>query len=231
MENANDMLHAGFLHESAVDAARAVSTDGFNPPFAAHRVENLRSNGAPLKMLDESGTAAFAYGHCFIGGLPRRKRSGEIFERYRAMLVARNGEARTEEILSVDRHLNVMYPNLLTNGLFGQLKIIYPVAADVTDIVAYPVRLKGAPPEVFHATVNFVNNANSAAGLALADDLEIYRRCQEGYADEAMEWIDFGRGYGLEQARNDGGQAAPGTHELPMRNQYQAWLAYMTAEA
>ena len=124
-----------------------------------------------------------------------------------------------------------MYPNLLTNGLFGQLKIIYPVAADVTDIVAYPVRLKGAPPEVFHATVNFVNNANSAAGLALADDLEIYRRCQEGYADEAMEWIDFGRGYGLEQARNDGGQAAPGTHELPMRNQYQAWLAYMTAEA
>ena len=231
MENANDMLHAGFLHQSAVDAAKAVSTEGYNPPFAAHRVENLRSNGAPLKMLDESGTAAFPYGHCFIGGLPRRKRSGEIFERYRAMLVARHGEERTEQILSVDRHLNVIYPNLLTNGLFGQLKIIYPVAVNLTDIVAYPVRLKGAPPEVFHATINFVNNANAAAGLALADDLEIYRRVQEGVADEAMDWIDFGRGHGLERVDESGVRMAPGTHELPMRNQFKAWLQYLTAEA
>jgi benzoate/toluate 1,2-dioxygenase subunit alpha len=229
IENSNDMLHAGFLHQSAVDAARAVDTAGFDPPFAAHRVENLRSNGAPLKMLDESGTSAFPFGHSFIGGLPRRKRSGAIFERYRAMLVERHGEARTEEILSVDRHLNMIYPNLLTNGLFGQLKIINPIAVDMTEITVYPVRLKGAPPEVFHATINFVNNANSTAGLALADDLEIYKRCQDGFSVQASEWIDFGRGSGLEQSNDKGGKTAPGTHELPMRNQFKAWLDYMTA--
>lgn len=230
IENSNDMLHAGFLHQSAVDASKAVSTEGFDPPFAAHRVENLRSNGAPLKMLDESGTQAFPFGHSFIGGLPRRKRSGPIFETYRASLVNRVGEQRTEEILSVDRHLNMIYPNLLTNGLFGQIKIINPIAVDVTEIIVYPIRLKGAPPEVFHATINFVNNANSTAGLALADDLEIYKRCQEGFTVATSEWVDLGRGLGLEKQNDHGGKTAPGTHELPMRNQFAAWATYMTAE-
>jgi phenylpropionate dioxygenase-like ring-hydroxylating dioxygenase large terminal subunit len=132
IENANDMVHAGALHESANDAVTRTSTEGFDPAFGQHRVASLRANAAPLAQLDESGTTAYPFGHCFIGGLPRPPRGGAVFQEYRALLVKRHGEARADEILSVTRHINVIYPNLLTIGFFGLIKVIQPIAVDRT---------------------------------------------------------------------------------------------------
>jgi phenylpropionate dioxygenase-like ring-hydroxylating dioxygenase large terminal subunit len=230
IENANDMVHAGALHESANDAALATSTEGYDPEFGQHRVAAMRSNASPLAKMDESGTAGYPWGHSFIGGLPRAPRGGAVFAEYRRRMVARHGEARTNEILSVTRHLNLIYPNLLTNGFYSMIKVILPVAVDRTEVLAFPIRLKGAPEEMFHTTINMVNNTGSTAGLAMADDLEMYQRCQLGYAAESVEWIDLGRGYGLERRDDTGALRATGTSELPMRSQFNAWRRYMTGD-
>jgi len=73
-------------------------------------------------------------------------------------------------------------------------------------------------------------NIFGASGIALSDDLEMYERCQAGYAAEAVEWIDFGRGYGIDRVDANGTVNGTGTSELPMRNQFKAWSAYMAVE-
>jgi phenylpropionate dioxygenase-like ring-hydroxylating dioxygenase large terminal subunit len=229
IENANDMVHAGALHQSANAAVTRTSTEGFDPPFGQHRVAALRSNASSLVKLDEAGTTAYPFGHTFIGGLPRPARAGKVFDEYRRLLVNRHGAARADEILSVTRHLNMIYPNLMTQGMYSYIKVILPIAVDRTEVIVYPMRLKGAPSELFETTINMVNNAGACSGLALSDDLEIYERCQLGYAAEAVEWIDLGRGFGLERNDANGGSSATGTSELPMRNQFKAWATYMSA--
>jgi phenylpropionate dioxygenase-like ring-hydroxylating dioxygenase large terminal subunit len=230
IENSNDIVHAGALHHSANVAVTHTSTEGYDPPFGQHRVASLRANASPLSKMDESGTAAFPYGHTFIGGLPRPPRTGDVYDRYRAALVQRNGEARTDEILGVTRHLNMIYPNLLTQGFYGNIRVVMPLAVDRTEVIMYPMRLNGAPRELFETTIRMANNLGSSAGIALSDDLEMYERCQQGYAAEAVEWVDFGRGYGIDRVEENGAVNGTGTSELPMRNQFKAWSAYMAAE-
>ena len=67
---------------------------------------------------------------------------------------------------------------------------------------------------------------NSAMGMVGPDDLEVYRRAQEGLASSASEWVEFHRQYGKDLTQTDrivGG----GTSDLDMRTQYRAWKAYM----
>ncbi len=227
VENLNDLMHAGATHRSAVQAADAVTAPLPVMPLGANRVESLKANGAPLRRMDELGVHAYPLGHSFIGGLPRPPRTGPIMDAYRAALEARHGAAKVADILAVDRHINVIYPSLLTQGGLGYIKVIQPLAVDRTLSCVYPIRLKGAPPELFHATIRAVNNSNSPANFVLPDDLDMYRGTQDNLDAADEFWIDFGRGAGAETPDDHGGHAGRGTHELSMRNAYQAWVDYL----
>jgi hypothetical protein len=150
---------------------------------------------------------------------------------YRAALEARYGPQRTAEILAVDRHINVIYPSLLTQGGLGYFKVIQPLAVDRTLTCVFPIRLKGAPPEMFHSTIRSVNNSNSVANLILPDDLDMYQRTQNNLAGQDEFWVDLSRGAGMEEPDDHGGLAARGTHELAMRNAYTAWADYLCGAA
>lgn len=227
VENLNDLLHAGATHRSAVQAADAVTAPLPGMDVGQHRVEGLKANGAPLRRMDELGVHAYARGHSYIGGLPRPPRTGPVMDAYRAAMEAHHGPARTAEILAVDRHINVVYPSLLTQGGMGYFKVIQPLAVDRTITCVFPIRLLGAPPEMFHATVRAVNNSNSVANLILPDDLEMYGRTQDNLDSPGDYWIDFSRGAGAESCDAKGGQEGRGTHELAMRNAYAAWADYL----
>ncbi len=231
VENLNDLMHAGATHRSAVQAADGVTAPLSPMPVGPHPAETLRVNGAPLRRMDELGVRAYRNGHSYIGGLPRPPRTGPVMDAYHAALEARHGPARTAEILSVDRHINVIYPSLLTQGSLGYVKVIQPLAVDRTLTCVYPIRLKGAPPELFQATIRFINNSNSPANFVLPDDLEMYRRTQANLDVGENFWIDFSRGAGAETPDAHGGQAGRGTHELSMRNAYQAWAEYLCGGA
>lgn len=177
--------------------------------------------------MDELGVSAYPRGHSFIGGLPRPPRAGAVMDEYRALLEQRHGPEKTAAILGVDRHINVIYPSLLTQGTWGYVKVIQPLAVDRTQTVVLALKLKGAPPELFHATIRALNNSNSPANFILPDDLDTDQRTQAVLNSADDFWIDFSRGAGGEQPAAHGGRAGRGTHELSMRNAYQAWAEYL----
>ncbi|MGH7004603.1 MAG: SRPBCC family protein, partial [Alphaproteobacteria bacterium] len=157
--------------------------------------------------------------------------SDPISQEYRARLVARHGEAKTDAILGEDRFNNLFYPNISVNAQYQQLRIVQPLAVDRTRIVVMCFRLKGAPDAIFHRAVRFLTNLNSPASMILADDIEIFERCQTGLANPAPEWLDHSRGLATDRDQGDGRMESTGVSELPHRLQYGAWLRYMADAA
>lgn len=235
MENATDLVHPGFVHTSSVAAARAAPGTSEDSGPSAQAAQMLLSNGLSVSQWDKVPLHAFPGGHVYMGGFYRDgviapERVDPVFERYRAALVARHGEARTEAILKVDRFNNLIWPTLSVNSRFQILRVVQPVAVDHTIVNAYCFRLDGAPPEMFELTLRFLNTASSAASMVASDDLEIFERCQRGLTDPAVEWIDISRGAARDRVEADGSIQAPGTSELAIRNQLAAWLRCMTSE-
>jgi phenylpropionate dioxygenase-like ring-hydroxylating dioxygenase large terminal subunit len=224
MENLQDYVHPAFAHESSNMAAR---------PDEHARVEldeddiMAANKATDIAWMERAGVAAFPGGHSYIGALPLQQPMPPAAERaYLAALAARHGEARTNEILAVQRHVAIVYPTLALQSALQQIKVIVPVRVDYTEVYVYCFRLKGAPPEYHRAAVTFVNAANSPASLILTDDLEIYGRAQQAMTD-APGWLRFGCGIPRDVADNRGGMKGPGYSELAMRNQFATWRDYM----
>ena len=49
-------------------------------------------------------------------------------------------------------------------------------------------------------------------------------------AGDGGDWVDLSR-FANDGVEDDGGIRSPGTSDISMRNQFAAWLGYMTAEA
>lgn len=232
MENAVDLVHPGFVHGGSVAAARELRGQAGEPGAAGQATQMLLANGLRLADWDEVGLTAHPQGHVamdgfYRGGVIASRREDGVFERYRAALVAAHGEARTGEILAVDRFNNLIWPTLSVNSRFQTLRLVQPVAVDRTVVTSCCFRLDGAPPEMFELSLRFLNTASSPASLVASDDLEIFERCQRGLEDSASDWIDLSRGLQRDIAIADGAWRAPGTSELPIRAQLRAWAALM----
>lgn len=233
MENAVDLVHPGFVHGSSVDAARAVPGALDADGQTAQTAQMLLSNGLSVAEWDQVPLHAFPGGHVYMGGFYRKgviapQRADPVFDRYRASLVERHGEARTREILAVDRFNNLIWPNVSVNSRFAVMRIIQPVAVDRTIVNAICFRLDGAPDEMSELTLQFLNTAASSASMVASDDLEIFERCQRGLEDAAFDWLDVRRGAAGDRPSPSGESEADGTSELPIRNQLQAWKRFMT---
>jgi phenylpropionate dioxygenase-like ring-hydroxylating dioxygenase large terminal subunit len=218
LENSIDLLHPRILHRSAIDAADRVDHGG-QPPSIEWDI--VRSNGLTLREWDGMRIAALPRGHCWMSGfLTRKIDESPLQKRYREIMVSRYGESRAEEILSFNRHNTIVYPNLFVNSRVAQIRVLQPVSVDCTEQHGYVFRLKGAPDEMFEATIRMVNTNNSPSSIVTSDDHEIFERIQQSLAGGGNEWSDLSRGIENESD-------AQGTNELPMRNQHRAWAEYM----
>ncbi len=234
MENAVDLVHPGFVHGGSVAVARKSPHTADAPDMAGQTTQMLMANGLRLAEWDQVGLAAFPQGHVYMNGFYRggvigAERADPVFDRYRAALVDCHGEAKTRDVLAVDRFNNLIWPTLLVNSRFQTLRIVQPVAVDLTVVTSCCFRLEGAPAEMFELSLRFLNTASSAASLVASDDLEIFERCQRGLQDSASDWVDLSRGMHQDRVAADGSTEAPGTSELPIRTQLRAWQAHMVA--
>ena len=147
LENAVDMYHVPFSHESTVrrsgkqfgrrageDSASAISDRG----SAAQRWEQRSAWGARSS------------GHSYNGHQPIAEQLPDdpVFNAYRAMLEQKHGATRTRQILTPKRHNTAFYPNMTLQALNQHVRVIVPVAVDRTEVHVYPVMLKGAPDEM-----------------------------------------------------------------------------------
>ena len=233
MENAVDLVHPGFVHRSSVEAARASSSSPVDE-LAQQGAQMFLANGMPGPQWNEVPLHAFPGGHVYMGGFYRGgviapEREDPVFERYRRLLVERHGEKKTAAVLAVDRFNNLVWPTLSLNARFAALRIVQPLAADRTVVEVQCFRLDGAPEEMHQLTLQFVNLAASPASLVASDDLEIFERCQRGLQEGGTDWIDVRRGVLTDARQSDGSTIGPGTSELAIRNQFEAWKSYLAS--
>jgi phenylpropionate dioxygenase-like ring-hydroxylating dioxygenase large terminal subunit len=237
LENHLDGVHPAYVHGSSVWAARDAPDPGQPERYADIAIRQMRQNGAPEQVWESIGVWTSDHGHGFLGDYHSDNRlvaglDNPVFADYKSRLAARHGEHRAREILGVTRWNTIVYPNVSFMSQFRQLRIVHPLAVDRTVVYTYSFRMKGAPEAMFRDTIAFANVVNGTASWVLTDDLEVYARTQRGLSAAQPEWVYLGRGYGGDVTEGDGSRrGATGTSEIFIRNQFAAWLQYMTAES
>lgn len=229
LENALDHYHPPYGHASTM------RRDGrqFSRRVGEQQGSPLADPGGGASVWDQPGMWAYPGGHGYEGPMPGAEsaKSGVLFERYRVALHARHGAAQAERILSDEPfHNAVFYPNMNVQLRALYIRLVRPLAPDRTDVDVFPIRLKGAPEEMFQNQIRFLNLTHSAGSLIQTDDMEMFRRVQVGLAAERPEWVVLGRGFGRETTDGEGLKGT-GTSELAMRSQFQAWRRYMSEMA
>ena len=108
---------------------------------------------------------------------------------------------------------------------------VRPIAPDKTLSEIWHFRLKGAPEAIYRRSLWYYNLVNSPATMINADDLENWTKGQWGLASDGGDWVSFHRNYGRDTGRRRRLTRTTARREAPMRNQFRAWLKYMTAAA
>jgi len=233
-ENAADIFHPSFVHSSSVMPARRAPANASTIDNDQTR-EMLLANGFGNDEWENIQLSGLAGGHTFMtsfysSGVLANQDADPVFARYHQALVARHGAEKAAQILGVRRFNNIVYPNLIINAQYQQMRITIPIDVDRTVVRIHCFRLKGAPEAMFHRAIRFLSNIGSPASMIFSDDVEMLERCQQGLEREAVSWIDFSRGMDADQRGADGSVSGAAS-EMPMRVQFQAWVDYMTAQA
>ena len=225
VENLCDMYHGPFNHDSTLNP----SGEQFKRREGDTGGALLVEDGEISSQLDTTGVWIFDHGHSYMGGVKfRGEKGGPAHDEYLRRMNKAYGKKRADEILSRERHGFLFYPNMLIHGASSHVRVIRPLAVDLTEVRIYPVLMNGAPDEMNKKIIQYMNVTHSPASMIQTDDLESFKRCYQGVHAQGADWVLLARG--LDQERPDtesGGLWSLGTHEHGMRNQYQAWKGYM----
>ena len=218
LQNFNDTLHARVAHAAGARAAQTVGNslpEGQMNPILGMMTANAKPLSAfqELTMVTESG------GHSYLGAhMPTGY--GDAQSAWAAALEADKGTQEASRILRVERHVAVLYPGSSWHARYQTVRIIQPLAPDLTEVIAYVSELDGAPEEMLESGLNYCNGSSSAFSTIITDDLEIYEGIQRS-AREAPGWLQISRQYGR-QASAPGNGSYPATSEAFIRNQYRS---------
>ena len=225
MDNMADTYHPAACHGSTVGPdgrqfQRRAGAEGGAAPFFAPNGEAIVS---------QLGVRGFPNGHSSEQSLFDKEQRGGVIEEYRALMVGRFGEERTAEIMKNRRHSLTLFPT--TDILIAQtsVRIVKPLAVDLTEVEIWPVRLKGAPEVISTDLVKFVNITHSASSFIQTDDLEAFERCQEGLKTQGADWVLIARGVGAEIDEGKGVLLGPRSSEVGMRAKHNMWRDLMSA--
>jgi phenylpropionate dioxygenase-like ring-hydroxylating dioxygenase large terminal subunit len=227
LENLNDTMHPMVVHQSVVQSARAyISTLPEEATRERSEAEIILPFGSSYTAFEHSGITGFPYGHHYDGGKTSIHADYSVDPEYHAAMVKAYGEERTREIYGFNTHNVLFYPSLTIKCAVQNIRVIRPISVNRFVVETWSFRLKGAPESMLKRTLLYSRLINSSMGMVGPDDLEVYRRTQEGLASPSNDWVEFHRQYGQDRILPDR-VIAGGTSDLDMRTQYQAWKAYM----
>jgi phenylpropionate dioxygenase-like ring-hydroxylating dioxygenase large terminal subunit len=228
LENLHDGAHPMIVHQSSFAAAKAAAAAA-GDPLTRFRAEVVAANGQNYDQMGALEVTCYGGGHSDMKGFRRAASDEAPYLEYVAKLEARLGKAKAEEVLGAQRHNALFYPAMSVHPVFMQLRVLQPLAVDLTRIDIWTLRMKGAPAWMHRRNVAFANTVHSPSSIVKADDLEIYARVQRGMAAEGEDWVDLSRGPAPAPAGNAGARSTA-LSEAFIRNQYRAWRDYMTDE-
>jgi phenylpropionate dioxygenase-like ring-hydroxylating dioxygenase large terminal subunit len=228
-ENAIDSYHVPFSHASTVNNKGVQFSRREGDDEGAKVVEGQRT-AAQWKQR-RSYDVGNGHGWTSNTELNEAARSSAVYDEYRATLAAAVGEDRMEQILTPRMHNSLLYPNASFMGLNMHIRVIKPLAVDLTEVNIYPVRLVGAPEAMNARNTRLLNVTHAAASFVQSDDLEAFARAQSGLKSQHTDWVDISRGLGREEPVDPPGtKAQMATDEMIVRAQFRAWLHYMCEE-
>jgi benzoate/toluate 1,2-dioxygenase alpha subunit len=133
-----------------------------------------------------------------------------------------NPETTTDRVMMV-------FPNmaLIHIGLFMNLRMLVPLGHDRTLVYAMGLGMRGENDTVRRARAAVLAATQGPAGLAGADDIELYAAAQEGYEAAIGEaaWLDMSRGYARNAAEGD--TLGDLEDETAIRAAYREWRRLM----
>jgi phenylpropionate dioxygenase-like ring-hydroxylating dioxygenase large terminal subunit len=226
LEHLHGGAHAMIVHQSSFDAARKAAAAAPDP-LTRFRAEVVAAHSHYYEQMRALEVSAYPRGHSDMGGSRRWQRDDAEDRDYVGRLAARLGAARAEEVLDRQRHNALFYPGLSVHPAFMQLRVIQPLAVDLTRIDIWILRMKGAPARLHRRNIAFANAIHSPSSIVIADDLEIGARLQSGIRAEAGDWISLHRGACAAPAPANEAERSNALSEAYIRNQYRAWRGYM----
>jgi benzoate/toluate 1,2-dioxygenase subunit alpha len=232
VENQTDTCHPMVAHESSAGTAvsvwereqDAVVARGGRKPMA---VEVYAPFVAPYDFFEKMGIRVWANGHGHTGVTTSIHADYSAVSGYFEQMVAAYGEERARAILGESRHNTIYFPNIMVKGPIQTLRVFRPLAADRTLVESYTFRLAGAPDMLFERTLMYNRLINAPTSIVGHDDLEMYERAQLGLQADGFEWVNLQRLLASGEAPDETAVVG-GTSERQMRNQFQAWVKFMT---
>ena len=231
IENLNDAMHPMVAHASVGKAARRFVEEQPEGTVYPTEAEIIFPFGSSYEFFDKMVVTALPHGHGYMGGEMSIHSDYSEVPGYWEAMVENYGEERTKKILSQNRHNTIFYPSFTAKDAIQAVRVCRPLAVDKTMIESWHFRLKGAPEQMLKRTILYSRLINSNASMVGPDDWDCYTRIQEGLVSDSKEWVDTSRGLGRDEDRGEGRRKSFGTSDLSFRNQYSAWLEYMTGEA
>jgi phenylpropionate dioxygenase-like ring-hydroxylating dioxygenase large terminal subunit len=227
IENLHDAMHPMIAHAGTSNAVKAYLESLPSQDQSVPEAEVIAPFGGNYDFFDDMGFVGLRNGHAYMGGQKSIFSHYQVFPDYLEKMQQAYGEARTEEILSFNRHNTLLYPSCTFRDNIQSIRKVIPLSVNETIIESWTFRLKGAPENMLQRTLRYSRLINSPASMVGPDDLDCYVRIQKSAESRAIEWIDMHRHHGREVHQVDR-VTAVGTSDLALRNQYAAWLDYMT---
>ena len=227
LENLHDGMHPLTVHQSSIAASREQinrieQTSGKTPPLALQLVQ---ANAQSYRQMEELEVTCYEYGHSDMRGFRNPDNDADpVHREYVNRHQRQYGVEKSAEILDTNLHNVSFYPNASAHPRFLQMRVIRPVSVDRTAIEISMFRWKGAPDEINRRNITYANTVHSPSSLIKPDDLEAYRRVQEGLHSSGREWISQ---HSLFDPDSDDTTPQSALSEHYIRNQYRAWLTYM----
>ena len=134
-------------------------------------------------------------------------------------------EAETNRAMTV-------FPNMALINIadFLNLRMVIPIAQDRTVVYAMALGKRGEDRALRESRAKLLAMMQGPAGVAGADDIELFAAAQEGYeaacGDAAL--LDISRGYARTAA--DGDRCGDLEDETAIRGAYRAWRRFMSAD-
>lgn len=227
VENLNDTMHPMVAHESSAGTAKALWAGQSAEQPRPMAIEQFVPFMSGYQFWQDMGVRVYANGHSFSGvhGSIHSHYAG--IAAYEAAMQAAYGAERAAQILGQARHNTVYYPNLTIKCAIQAIRVVRPIAVDKTLIESWTFRLAGAPPELLQRSTAYSRLINSPFSVVGHDDLHAYRGIQAGLHASGNDWVSLHRDYHPDEVGRKE-LTAIGTSEISMRNQYRAWLRFMT---
>ena len=150
---------------------------------------------------EEMGSFGFDQGHCLVWTTTPVER--HPLYPHRAELAARVGDVRTKWMMRT-RQFNV-FPNLqLASNAALQLRVIRPLAVDLTEMTSYCIAPKGEDAVARRQRIRQYEDFFNPSGLATPDDTVTFEDCQQAFQSGEVEWQQgYMRGMTLMRAGAD----------------------------